>query len=248
MMKQTGMIVSMLATLALAVAAHATKPTVPTGTAVNFTGKVFDLKDQTKLIAEYKNESTVDGDKKIYTNTFTGPDGTVLVIEKTTVHVVDGKETLVSYEKDQKQIGAVGKIEVVGDKASFTYTKDGKTKTGSEKIDGAFVVGPTTTNFLRANWEAIKKGETLKARVGVVDRADSVGFQYKRDGEKTIDGKKAIVVKMKASNFVISAVVNPIYFTMTEDGSKLLQVDGRSAVMQKKDSSFKDFDGHTVFQ
>lgn len=213
----------------------------------DFTAKVFDLKDKKKLMFTYKQNTEVNGDRHIAHRPYFDLSGT-LVAEETVETVKNGEqEKLVSYKLSQKQIGAEGLIELKGPKAVFSYSKDGSTKTAEESVGDDFVIGPTITPFLQRHWSAILKGEKIKARWGVPDRRETVGFEYFKDREETIDGKKAIVVKMKPSSFLIAALVNPLYFFMTADGSRLLEVHGRTQLKVKEDGSLKDFDGITSY-
>lgn len=214
---------------------------------LNFTSKIYDLKDRNKVLFTAVNEYEIKGDLKTYTSTFKDADGKVAAIETTTFALKNGSETLVSYIQDQKQLEALGKVEIVGDEAKFSYTRDGKTKTATEKVSGDFVVGPSLVSFLKSNWEKIAKGETVKARFVVVDRLETVGFQYFKEKEKDVQGKPGVVVKMKPSSFLIAAIVDPLHFAFDKDGQQLLELEGRTVVKIQKESKFKDFDGFTVY-
>lgn len=209
----------------------------------HFTAKIYDLKDRSKHMFDYKSEIEILGDTKTIHNTVTDLNGAILVTEKTVVTA--GK--LASFEQDQKQLGTVGKIEVKDGKANFTFTRDGKTKTDDEKIDDDFIVTSTLVAYLQANWDKIAKGETVKSRLGVLDRLETVGFQFKKESDKEIGGAAGVVLKMKASSLVISALVNPLFFGFTADGSKLLELEGRTNVKLMVDGKLKDFDGYTVY-
>lgn len=229
-----------IATLALGFAGSSVAKAAPTP---HFTAKIFDHKDHSKQMFDYKSDVDVEGETKTFTNTVSDLNGEVLVVEKT---VLKGGK-LVSFEQDQKQLKTQGKLEVKGEKIDFTFTRDGKTKTDDEKFSDDFIVTSTLVAYVQANWEKITKGETVKSRLGVLDRLETVGFQFKKESEKEVGGAKAVVVKMKASSLIISAIVNPLFFTFAADGSKLLELEGRTNVKVMVDGKFKDFDGHTVY-
>lgn len=214
-----------------------------TGLQAQSTAKIYDLKDRSKHLYNFKNEIEISGDTKKMVATYTDLDGKLLVHETTVLKQVDGKESLVSYDLDHKQMGATGKIEVRDGKAHFTYTKDGETKTASEKVGDDFVISTMIVGFLGRNWEKIKKGETLKVRLGVVDRRETVGFSYKKESESA-DGVK---VKMRPSSMIIAAIVNPLIWTMEPNGGFLKELEGRSPVKTAEGDKFKDFDGYTVY-
>ena len=228
--------------------AEASSPTASTtaavaGLQVQSTAKIYDLKDRTKHLYNFKNEVEMSGDTKKMIATYTDLDGKLLVHETTILKHVDGKESLVSYELDHKQIGATGKIEVRDGRAHFTYTKDGETKTASEKVGDDFIISTMIVGFLGRNWEKIKKGESLKVRLGVVDRRETVGFSYKKESESA----EGVKVKMRPSSMIIAAIVNPLIWTMEPGGSFLKELEGRSPVKTADGGKFKDFDGYTVY-
>ncbi len=209
-----------------------------------FSAKVYDLQDKSKHMFDYKNEFEVVGDKKTVVTTFTDLDGKVLVVETTVVKIdAAGAENLVSFEQDHRQLGAIGKIEVAEGKAAFTYTKEGKVKTASESLEPNFIVTSMVVGFVQRHWEMLMKGETAKVRLGVVDRRESVGFSFSKESS-TAD---KVVIKMKPTSMIISALVAPLRFSFQTDGGKLLELEGRAAVKVLKDGKFKDFDGYTVY-
>jgi hypothetical protein len=211
----------------------------------HFTAKIYDLKDRSKLMFDYKSESEVTGDTKTFVNTVYDLNGEVLVIEKTVLK--DDGKTLVSFEQDQKQLKTVGKVELRDGRAYFTFTRDGKTKTDDEKAGADFIVTATLVAYVQAHWDAAMKGDTIKARLAVLDRLETVGFQFRKESEKEIAGAPAVILKMKPSSLIISALVNPLLFSFSADGQKLLELEGRANVKVLIDGKFKDFDGYTVY-
>ncbi len=136
---------------------------------------------------------------------------------------------------------------VDGKKLKFSYTKDGKTKTSDETLDGALVPGDLIYTHLQQNWDKIIAGETLSIRLPVLDRLETIGFKLFKDKDAEIDGVKAIVIKMKPSSFVIAALVDPVlfYFHPTEmrpEGHKCIQVVGRTVPKRKDGEKWKDLD------
>jgi hypothetical protein len=216
--------------------AHAAKQTLSVA-------KIYDLNDRSKHLYNFKNEFEVTADTKRMISTYTDLDGKLLVQETTILKVMAGKEALVSYDLDHKQMGATGRIEVRDGQAHFTYTKGGETKTASEKVGDDFIVSTMIVGFLNRNWEKIKQGEALKVRLGVVDRRETVGFSY----VKMAESGDFVKVKMRPSSMIISALVNPLIWTMSPDGSHLKELEGRAQVKTAEGNKFKDFDGYTVY-
>lgn len=212
---------------------------------LNFDAKIFDLKDREKHMFNYKSEVETVGDVTTFENNITDLQGGLLVVEKTVMK--DGGKTLVSFEQDQKQLETVGRLEINDGKINFSFTKNGKVKTDDESFDADFIVTSTLVAFVRSHWERISKGETVKARLGVLDRLETVGFQFKKEKEKMFGETAGVVVKMKPSSLIISAIVNPLFLGFTADGSRVMEVEGRTSVKVKVDGKFKDFDGLTVY-
>lgn len=214
-----------------------------------FSAKIFDKdSNKEKLLFTYKQDVEVKDNTRILVNTFTdSSDGSVAAIETVEFANIGGDEVLRRYNMKQKQINAEGTIELKEGKAHFTYTKDGKIKTASEKAGDNFVVGSSALPYLRKHWSKIEKGEKVPVRLAVIDRLETVGFEFSREREVEMNGQKVYVLKMKPSSFIIAAIVNPLYWYVTADGQKLLEINGRSQVKRKIDGEWKDFDAVTVY-
>jgi hypothetical protein len=206
-------------------------------------GKVYDL-DMKNVLFTYDHKTNGQGEDKIVNNVFQAPDGATVATEKT---VVKGKN-LVSYEVEQKQVGTVGKVEVQGDRVNFSYTKEGKTKSDSEKLKGNLVVGPTLIPFIRENWQTLLGGKEIDVRFGVPDRLETVGFTLKKVEDKDYNGQKAVVIRMKATSFIIAALVKPVHFTLSANSDRLLEMRGRTVPKKKEGDSFKDLDAVVVYE
>ena len=96
-------------------------------------------------------------------------------------------------------------------------------------------------------------GETISIRLPVLDRLETVGFKFFKEKDATLDGVKMTVIKMKASSFVIAALVDPVlfYFHPTEirpEGHKCVQVVGRTVPKRKDGNKWKDLDAVMKFK
>ena len=215
-----------------------------------FSAKIFDKEsNKQKLLFTYKQETESKGSSRTLINTFTdSKDKSTAAIETVEFTKSGEDEVMTKYKMDQKQLGAVGTIEVKDGKVNFTYSKDGKTKTATEDLAENFVVGSSTLPYLRKHWDRISKGYKIPVRLGVADRLETVGFEFYRDREETLNGKKVFVLKMKPSSFIIAAIVNPLYWYVSADGQDLIEIHGRSQVKIKEDGSYKDLDAVTVYE
>lgn len=214
-----------------------------------YTAKFYEMDTQPrKLLFVNKHVSSPTEKGFLFTNTYSDPDGNVVAVETTDV-IRDGDQLRVHlYKISQKQTGSEGSVEVKDGKANFQFTKDGKTKTASESVGDDFVVGPTLLSYLHHRYDTIRKGGKVKARFVVLDRLETVGFEYFEEKQLDYHGKKARMIKMKPSSFLVAAVVDPLHFIVPLDGTRVWEVDGRTQLKYKVGDSLKDLDADTVYE
>jgi hypothetical protein len=211
-----------------------------------FNAKAYSDSSMKTQLYSYKCEIDKHADGSAdAVNTYSSIDGTIMGIE--TAHF-DKDSKVAGYEMQQKQIGAQGKLTVSGTTLNFSYKKDGKEKTSTETDVTNFVVGPSILLFLRNNWDRILKGDVVKSRLAVLDRQETVGFEFSKERDGTVDGKKVVVVKMKPSSFIIAAVVDPLHFSIELDTKRLLALQGRSQMKRDVGGAFKDLDAYTRYE
>lgn len=210
----------------------------------NYTAVVYESNsNRQKQLFTYSNQKTEkDGMEEIQA-VYKDPQGQVVIEEKS---VVKGSQAL-KVEIDQKQVNKKALIEVKDGKVFFTKTEDGKTTTKEEKLGSTFVVGANFMKFIKDNWDQISGGKTIAFRFGVWDRQETVGFEISKVGETDVGGQKAVLLKMKPSSFIIAALVKPIQFTYSADGTRLLVRNGRVEPKKKDGSAYKDLDAEMVY-
>ena len=177
---------------------------------------------------------------------FYTPKGEVATTED--AKFVNGEVT--DYSIDQKLLGEQGSFAVRDGKVVFSYTKNGKTETDSEDLRPNLTIGPHLMTILRKNWDLIMKGETLQTRYGALERKETVGFKFFKIDEKVMPefgSKPVVLIRMKSSSLVISALVDPLTFICEKDGSHLLQVTGRTQPKIQKDGKWQDLDVDLVY-
>ncbi len=213
---------------------------------IRYTGKVFDPNsNKQKLLYTYKSETQEMGNEILVTNEFKYPDGRLASHEEI-AFLKDG--SIRRLKLSQKQLGAEGLLEIAEGKAKFTYTRDGKTKTDTRDAGPDFIIGSQIPLTLEASWDKLMRGEKIRRRLAVLERLDDFGFEYSKDRETDIDGRKAIVIKMKPTSFFVSALVSPLYFFMSADGKTLLEIHGRTTVKADVNGKFKDLDAVVVYE
>ena len=135
----------------------------------------------------------------------------------------------------------------------FTWEGKGKTETETETLDPEkpLLVAPTTVPYLKQNWTQLMKGETLSARFAVLDRRETVGFKFfKVSAEDSGQPFRPdrVVIRMKPTSLIISALVKPLHFVFDSQGVHLLELEGRLPPKRKKGDQWKDWDYHAIYQ
>lgn len=156
-------------------------------------------------------------------------------------------EKFIKGEIEQKQINVKATMEVRDGSVYFTKTADGKTESENEKLKGDFVTSSNFQRFVKSKWADVMADKSVDFRFGVWDRLETVGFTIKKIAESGEGDKKVVTVKMKASNFIIAALVNPLEFKFSHDGGRILELVGRVAPKQKKDGKWVDLDAEMVY-
>jgi hypothetical protein len=208
-------------------------------------GSIYKANDRSKPLFTSATIVRVEGERRQVERTYFDPKG-----EKQAVEIADlgsGGHTLLNYRFQQFQTGAEGTIQRQGDKLQFKFTEGGKTKTGEDKWGEDVVAAPSLIPYLQANWSKLMSGETVKARFAVVERTETIPFEYKKSGETETAGRKGIVITMKPQSMLISIIVGTIKLVFTPDGRRLLEYDGRAFVKIKDGDKWKDFDAVTIY-
>ena len=214
-----------------------------------YSAKVYQSgTDHKKLLFTNDHVSVPTAKGYTFTNTYKDTDGNVVAVETTDV-IRDGDQFRVHlYKISQKQTSAEGSVEVKDGRAYFSYTKDGKTRKSDEAVGDDFVCGPTLLAYLHHRYDKILAGERVKARFIVLDRLETVGFEYFKEKDMEYKGQKAMMVKMKPSSFVVAAIVDPLHFIVPMDGTRVWEVDGRTQLKYKVGDKLTDLDADTVYE
>jgi hypothetical protein len=214
--------------------------------ALAYSGVAYEQgSNKSKKLFTYENQSETmpDGTLKI-TGLFKDISGKVLVQE---VSILKGND-VVSYEIDHAQTGRKGKITVSGSEVSFSKTeKNGDQKSDSEKLKKSLVISSTFVKFVGSQWASIMSGKEVDVRYGVWDRAETVGFTISKTGEEKRGSEVLMKLKMEPTSFVIKALVKPIHFLFSADGTKLVEMNGRVSPKRADGGDFKDLDAEVVY-
>jgi hypothetical protein len=208
-------------------------------------GKIFDRKEGFESAPLFQmtiiNESGDDIKKTYYKDR----EGKIAVSEITTLKDGNFKRL----DLDSPQDSSHGSIERRDGKLFFSYQVKGQSvKSSSEDDVENFVVPSTMVLYLQRQWGKLMAGEKVKVRFGVVDRAESVGFEYSKTKDFTEKKQNLVVIKMKASSLFVSAIVDPIYFTVDKDQVRVVRSDGRVIPKLLQGKKLMELDALTLFE
>ncbi|MEI7973950.1 MAG: hypothetical protein WCH11_06245, partial [Bdellovibrio sp.] len=120
----------------------------------------------------------------------------------------------------------------------------GKVDRKSDKFKRTLVMSSSFQNFIRENWEAIKKGEKIEFDLGVWQRRQVLGFRLQRTG----GSDQRHEIQMEIDNRLLRFLL-PTAIEFVMDGSgKILSQKGRVQPMVQKNGAWKDLDAHLIFQ
>ncbi len=210
--------------------------------AENYSGTIYEQnsQQQKKLFSLQVIDVSPTETQSVYKDL----EGKVVIEEKTLFK--EGQ--FQKFEIDQKQLQQKAFIELKDGKVLFSKTDSaGETSVKEEKVGKTFVVAATFRAFVKDHIDEIKAGKTVEFRYGVWDRQETIGFQVAQDKVEKKGSEEVIVLKMKPSSFLISALVKPLFFKFSQDGKRLLELNGRVAPKMKNGEKWKDLDAEIVY-
>lgn len=211
---------------------------------VTFHGEVYELGSDQKEIL-YRVQGKHSGDRRDFeiSSTFLTPDGRVATHE---AGVVKGGE-LMKYTLEKPLEGVSGQLLVKGKRALFSYQDGKKRDHDSEAFKPSLVAGATLIPYLGERWDQVLAGKKVKVRFAVMDRTETVGFEYEKVKELTYDGKPAVLIKMEPTSFIIDALVDTIYFVFDKKTARVLEFRGQTLPKRKVDGKWRKFDARIVY-
>lgn len=212
----------------------------------NFKGTLYEMGSNRKTIVmnyEHRESKGVDGGLISTQNIYRDLSGQDVYLESSLFENGALKSLRVEHKNKKEE----GQLTIENGVLQFQYTRDGKTKSSSESLDEQFATGPTLVAFIQKNWKKLLSGDEVKMRLAVLDRLETVGFKLFLFEKKQSPAGQLIVIKMKPSSIVISALVSPLFLTLPADGSKLLELKGRVPPKVYSKGKFRDLDAEVVY-
>ena len=211
--------------------------------------------NQKRVLYKFTRTVTRSGSIVKVVREFNYPDGKIAARES-----VEYKgDNLVSFDLEEFQINAQGTVTLQPvskalpkGRTTFAYitgtNSAARTNASTETFEQNTLVGDMVAPFLVAHWNDLINGKTVKCRYVAASRAETVGFEFKKQWETTRQGKPVVIIKMSPTSVIIAALVDPLYFILEKDGEhRMLQYDGRTTPKIKSGNKWKDLDADTVF-
>lgn len=208
-----------------------------------------------RLLYRFKRLARESGPNIVVLREFSYPDGKLAAREK----VVYRNGSLRDFQLDELQTGGAGRAWVEPDPKNpgklvlaFQYSASRATlavsPTRHEALAADTLVSDTVGPFLAAHWAQLQAGQGVRCQYVVIPRRETIGFSFKRDSESTWHGRPVLILKMRPTSRVLSALVDPLYFTVEKDPPhRVLQYVGRTTPKRLEGSRWKDLDALTVF-
>jgi hypothetical protein len=185
----------------------------------------LDPKDPSFL---FQSRITDNGPRRTVVSTYSDKDGKPVIVEETEIE----GDRLVAYKYKQDQVNEAGEASFQGDKVNLTFVNsNGKSETDSEDYDPTMTVAPMIQGILQRRWAEIEAGDSIKIRYLAIERLETIGFKFFKNGERVVNGKTLVDIKMKPSSIFIAALVDPIIITVMKDEPHwIVQSDGRTPI------------------
>lgn len=144
---------------------------------------------------------------------------------------LNGLKTTRMIEVDH-QVHTKGEIEISKDKMRFYFERDGKKPEQKEEpIDEMVVFGPGLDQKIKDHFDDLQNGKIVKVRVVGLERLDTFSFEFKKTES---DRKNLVALKFKPTNFILSAIVDPLYFFVDPSSKTIKEIWGMGGVKKEK--------------
>lgn len=194
-------------------------------------GKIYDP-ESGKLLFQYENKKGSTGAVSFSHTRYQELGSGNPVVEEDMLFE-SGK--LKSYRYNQLQTQENGTIEIRDGKVFYRYVEQGKASTDDEKFEDGMIVPDQIEEVVRDSWKRLEAEESVKIRILLLERQDSVGFKLFKDKERDYKGKPAVDIVMKPSSIFIAAVAPSFRVTVEKESPhRLLEILGRLPVRMPK--------------
>jgi hypothetical protein len=164
------------------------------------------------------------------------------ILADSAIHATDYR--LIDYTLHTNQLGQRGSIHVGEEGVRFRLEDGGGARTRTEKANAPVVVGPTLVGYIYKHLAQLRAGQVLPVRFAVLDRLETIGFQLA--AVQAAPGQTRI--RMKASSFLLAALIDPVTFTFESDTGKLVRLEGRVQSKIRRGDRLRDLDARVEYR
>ena len=207
-------------------------------TFIRYSGAATDLKSDQFYYTEEHEECITNGIHNATKITYKDDKGKV--IAKKTIDFSKGESSPAFLQEDMRD-GYMEGAEIEGEIVKLLYKKNKNEalKTKELSIPEPVVIDGGFNNFVKKNWKQIQEGSSIKFNFAVPSQLDYFTFRVKKEHESICNGKKAVVFKMEADNFLIRQLVAPIILTYDVNTMRLMKYEGLSNINDGKGKSYQ---------
>lgn len=204
------------------------------------TGNQVTSLDGKEVLAFYTREFSQDGDVSVVSTEYKDNNGNLLVSERGESKA--GR--MYRYEVSHKQLNKTATILLNPDVILFEVTENGKKKSATEQNKGVVLPPLAIVKYIETNLDSLKAKKTLPIRIAVWDRLDTVGMDLDFVEDSPFTKREGYgVIRMKPSSFIISKLVDPLFFEINLNSGKAVQMRGRLPIKKVEGSKVRDLDG-----
>jgi hypothetical protein len=100
------------------------------------------------------------------------------------------------------------------------------------------VVDAGFNNFVQTHWDSLMTGKKLYLNFAVPARLEYYGFRLYKEGETTVRGRRAVIVKCDVDNFMLRLFLDPIILTYDVESMRLISYEGISNISNDKGDNY----------
>jgi hypothetical protein len=125
---------------------------------------------------------------------------------------------------------------------------DEKPREDHETLPPHLISGALAEQFAVENWKAIEAGETVYAKMAIMEIREIISFKFWKREITKYQGRDVMIVMLKPSSFFISLIVDPIALYLDIKDKKMIHYIGRTPMWKIIDGSLKALDAEIVFE
>ena len=202
-----------------------------------FVGIATDLNEGRSLYSEEHEESYENGKRLRLTTKYRDESKNVIA-----ARTVDFSRNpfMPDFRLEHYRTGYIEGAEMVksGLRVYVRKTADQPLREKMLSVPRPTVVDAGFNNFVQSYWDSLMTGTKLYLNFAVPARLESYGFRLYKDGETTVRGRRAVIVKCDVDNFVLRLFLDPIILTYDVESMRLISYEGISNISNDKGDNY----------